>query len=57
MSRNSAKTVLLTDTSKVGRKYTYKGFGFEEIDYVIMEEDPQDPKLKKVLGKKLVMVK
>lgn len=54
MQKNSAKTVLLADSSKVGKKYIYKGFGFENIDYVIMEKQPDDKALIKVLGKKLI---
>ena len=54
MKKNSAKTVLLADTSKVGKKYTYRGFGFDEIDYVVMETKPNDPALRKALGKKLI---
>ena len=57
MNRNSTKTVLLADTSKVGKKYTYKGFGFDEIDYVIMEAPPQNAELKNALGKKLIIAK
>ncbi|MBQ8526263.1 MAG: DeoR/GlpR transcriptional regulator [Clostridia bacterium] len=54
MKKNSAKTILLADTSKVGKIYTYKGFGFEDIDYVVMEAAPEDKALKKALGSKLV---
>ena len=54
MKKNSAKTVLLIDTSKVGKKFTYRGFGFEEIDYVVMEAEPNDTALKKALGSKLI---
>ena len=54
MRQNSAKTVLLTDTSKVGMKYTYKGFGFDEIDYVVMEAEPNDAALQRALGTKLI---
>ncbi len=57
MHKNSAKTVLLTDTSKVGKKYMHKGFGFDEIDYVIMEKQPDDGALVKVLGEKLIIDK
>ncbi|MBQ8357525.1 MAG: DeoR/GlpR transcriptional regulator [Clostridia bacterium] len=57
MKKNSAKTILLADTSKVGKKYTYKGFGFEEIDYVVMEAKPNDMALRKALGKKLITTK
>ena len=54
MKKNSAKTILLADTSKVGKRYTYRGFGFEDIDYVVMETKPNDAELKKALGKKLI---
>lgn len=54
MKNNSAKTILLADTSKVGKKFTYKGFGFEDIDHVIMETLPNDAALRKALGKKLI---
>lgn len=54
MRENSAKVILLADTSKVGQKYTYKGFGFDAIDYVVMENEPKDNALKKALGKKLI---
>lgn len=55
MQRNSAKTVLLADTSKVGKSYLYKGFGFAEIDHVIMEQLPPDDALGKTLGDKLTV--
>ena len=54
MRRNSGKCILLCDTSKVGKKCTYKGFDFDKIDFVIMNEPPKDAALIKVLGKKLV---
>ena len=54
MQKNSARTVLLADTSKVGKKYMYKGFGFESIDYVVMEKQPEDQGLVKTLGRKLL---
>lgn len=57
MKKNSAKTVLLADTSKVGKKHTYRGFGFEYIDYVVMEKLPDDSALIKALGKKLIVAK
>lgn len=55
MQKNSTKTILLADTSKVGKKYTYRGFGFDVIDYVIMEKLPNDADLIHVLGKKLII--
>lgn len=57
MKKNSAKTVLLVDTSKVGKKYICRGFGFDEIDYVVMETKPNDPDLQKALGKKLIVAR
>lgn len=57
MKKNSAKVILLADTSKVGKRYTYKGFGFEDIDYVVMETIPNDRALRKALGSKLVTTK
>ena len=57
MKKNSVKTILLADTSKVGKKYTYKGFGFEDIDYVVMETIPDDRALRKSLGNKIVTTK
>jgi len=57
MHKNSTKTVLLADTSKVGKKYIYNGFGFENIDFVIMEKSPDDKELIKVLGEKLITEK
>lgn len=54
MQENSAKTVLLADTSKVGKKYIYNGFPFENIDFVVMEKTPENSDLVKTLGKKLV---
>lgn len=55
MQQNSTKNILLIDTSKVGKKSTYKGFGFDNIDYVIMEKIPDDIELIKALGKKLII--
>jgi DeoR/GlpR family transcriptional regulator of sugar metabolism len=57
MKNNSAKTILLADNSKVGKKYSYRGFGFEDIDYVIMDSVPNDRALVKALGKKLITAK
>ncbi len=57
MKKNSAKTILLADTSKIGKKYTYKGFSLEYVDYVIMEKRPDDNELIKALGKKLITTK
>lgn len=57
MKKNSAKTILMVDTSKVGIKCAYKGFGFEDVDYVIMENIPNDASLIKALGKKLIIAK
>ena len=54
IQKNIAKTILLADTSKVGKKYTYRGFGFDEIDYVVMETNPGNAALKSALGKKLI---
>ena len=54
MKKNSAKTILLADVSKVGKKFTCRGFGFEEIDHVVMDQKPCDAELRRVLGKKLV---
>lgn len=54
MQRNSQKTILLADTSKVGKTYTYRGFAFEQIDHVIMEAMPGDILLRNALGKKLI---
>ena len=54
MKKNSAKTVLLADSSKVGKRHTYRGFSFEDVDFVVMEKPPEDPALLKALGKKLI---
>ncbi|MBQ9485606.1 MAG: DeoR/GlpR transcriptional regulator, partial [Clostridia bacterium] len=51
MRLNAAKHILLCDSSKVGKKYTYKGFDFDNIDFVIMDEPPKDQDLIKALGK------
>ena len=55
MYKNSNKKILLCDSSKVGKKYTYKGFSLDKIDYVIMDEKPKDEELIKALGKKLII--
>ena len=57
MQKHSGRTVLLADTSKVGVRDTYRGFGFEAIDYVVMEALPEDLALRKALGKKLIIAK
>ena len=57
MKKNSAKTILLADNSKVGKRFTYRGFGFEYIDYVIMDARPNNAELKQALGKKLITTK
>ena len=54
MAEHSAKTVLLMDTSKVGKKGACVGFGLDKIDHVIMEEKPSDNALIKALGSKLI---
>ncbi len=57
MQENSVKTVLLCDTSKAGKKYTYKGFGFDKIDCVVMDSVPKDAALVSALTGKLLPVK
>lgn len=57
MKEHSAKRVLLADSSKAGKKYTYNGFPFEELDYVIMDAGYNDPSLRKALGTKLLIAK
>ncbi len=57
MKNNSSKTVLLTDNSKVGKKYSYNGFGFECIDHVVMDAMPSDAELRRVLGRKMIVPK
>jgi DeoR/GlpR family transcriptional regulator of sugar metabolism len=57
MKKHSQKTVLLVDGAKLGKKYTYRGFGFDEIDYVVMDTRPADARLRRVLGKKLITSK
>jgi len=54
MKKNSAKTVLLVDSSKIGKKFAYRGFGFEEIDYVVTDKKTNMDELRRVLGKKLI---
>lgn len=54
MKQRSARTVLLADSSKVGKKYTYRGFGFDSVDYVIMERIPDDAELCAALGSRLI---
>ena len=55
MQKHSAKTVLLVDSSKVGKKFIYNGFGFDKIDCVVMEKQPNNEKLTSVLGDKLII--
>ena len=57
MQKNSSKTILLADTSKIGKICTYKGLGFDCIDYVVMEKLPDNKEFIKALGKKLVVTK
>ena len=57
MKKNSARVVLLCDTSKIGQKYTYRGFDFDEIDYVVMDGEAKDAALRHRLGKKLITPK
>ncbi len=57
MRKNSAQTILLVDTSKIGNKHTYRGFDFQYVDYVVMERLPDDKALNKALGKKLIVPK
>jgi len=55
MHKNSKMTVLLADTSKVGAQYIYNGFGFDAIDYVVFEKEPDNKALIKALGDKLTV--
>ncbi|MBR2988925.1 MAG: DeoR/GlpR transcriptional regulator [Clostridia bacterium] len=55
MAKNSVKTVLLCDCSKVDKVATYRGFGFDKIDFVIMDETPKNEQLVKTLGNKLIV--
>ncbi len=55
MQKNATKTVLLLDSSKVGKKCMHKGFDFSEIDLVITEKMPEDNKLVEKLKNKLII--
>ena len=55
MQKNSAKTILLCDTSKVNKKRMYNGFDLSKIDYVVMEKMPNDTALIQKLKDKLII--
>ena len=55
MQKNSTKTVLLCDTSKINKKCMYNGFDFSKIDYVIMEKMPNDKELVSILKDKIII--
>lgn len=55
MQKNSTKTALLIDSSKVGKTCIHKGFDFSKIDYVITEKMPSDNELIKKLKNKLII--
>ena len=55
MQKNATKTVLLLDSSKVGKKCMHNGFDFSKIDFVITEKMPSDIELIKILKDKLII--
>ena len=55
MQKNSAKTILLVDSTKVGKTYMYRGFDYAGVDLVIMDRMPDSPELVRVLGEKLII--
>lgn len=55
MQKHSAHTVLMADTAKIGKKYTFNGFSFDCVDHVVMEAMPEDAALRKALGSKLIV--
>ena len=55
MQKNATKTVLLCDSSKVGKKCMHKGFDFDKIDFIIMEKMPTDLALIEKLKDKLII--
>lgn len=56
MQKNSIKTVLLCDSSKIGKICMHNGGDFTKIDFVIMEKLPSDKALINVLKNKLIIV-
>ena len=54
MMLRAGKKVLLCDSTKAGKNYLWHIADFDEIDYVIMDEEPDDPALVSALGKKLI---
>ncbi len=55
MQKNATKTILLCDSSKVGKKCMLNGFDFSKIDYIIMEKMPNDKALLEKIKDKLII--
>ena len=55
MQKNSTKTILLCDSSKVNKKCMYNGFDFSKIDFVITEKPLADQELMEILKDKLII--
>jgi len=55
MQKNSAKTILLCDSSKVDKKCMYNGFDFAKIDFIVMDKMPTDMELVQKLKDKLII--
>lgn len=55
MQKNATKTILLCDSSKVGKSCMLKGFDLSKIDYIIMEKAPNDKALLEKIKEKLII--
>lgn len=55
MMKHSSKKVLLCDSSKFGKKLLWKLASVEDVDYVISDSPPEDPRLLDALGSKLIV--
>lgn len=54
MMQHCRRRVLLCDVSKVNKYAMWRLASLEEMDYVIMDQAPEDPELLRVLGSRLI---
>ena len=53
-SRHSNLTIVLADSTKIGKTATYKVMDLNDVDYLVTEKEPEDPYYRQVLGSRLI---
>ena len=47
-------TIVLADSTKIGKTATYKVLDLKDVDFLVTEKEPEDPYYRDILGSCLI---